>query len=46
MDTAKWTTISVSKETLAKLRKLAKKRFEVQVSVQAVLTYLIEKDGK
>ena len=41
---SKYTTISVTKETLGKLRKIAKKRFEVPVSVQTVITWLIEKN--
>tara|TARA_R110002012_G_scaffold64998_7_gene170664 strand:+ start:9311 stop:9448 length:138 start_codon:yes stop_codon:yes gene_type:complete len=43
---AKYTTISVTKETLQKLRKLAKNKFEVPVSVQTIITWLIDKNEK
>jgi|TARA_R110000751_G_scaffold53519_6_gene115861 hypothetical protein len=41
-----FTSISVTKETSAKLRKLAKKKFEVPVSVQFLLAYFVDKDAK
>jgi len=37
-----FTSISVTKKTLEKLKKIAKNKFEVPVSVQTTITWLID----
>ena len=45
-DIANFKSVSVSVDTHEKLRSLAKNRFEVPVSVQKVIEFLLEKELK
>ena len=45
-DISKFKSVSVSTDTHAKLMSMAEKRFEVPVSVQKVIEFLIEKELK
>ena len=45
-DISKFKSVSVSTDTHAKLLSLAQNRFEVQVSVQKVIEFLLEKELK
>ena len=45
-DISKFKSVSVSTDTHAKLLSLAQKRFEVPVSVQKVIEFLLEKELK
>ena len=45
-DISKFKSVSVSKDTHAKLLSLAQNRFEVPVSVQKVIEFLLEKELK
>jgi len=40
-----FTSISLTKETQEKLRKMAKKKFEVPVSIQFLLAYFVDKEN-
>ena len=45
-DISKFKSVSVSKDTHAKLLSLAQNRFEVPVSVQKVIEYMLTKEMK
>ena len=45
-DISKFKSVSVSMDTHSKLTALAQKRFEVPVSVQKVIEFLLEKEMK
>ena len=45
-DISKFKSVSVAKDTYEKLTSLAQNRFEVPVSVQKVIEFLIEKELK
>ena len=45
-DISKFKSVSVSKDTYSKLTELAQNRFEVPVSVQKVIEFLLEKELK
>ena len=45
-DISKFKSVSVSTDTLLKLLSLAQNRFEVPVSVQKVIEFLLEKELK
>jgi hypothetical protein len=45
-DISKFKSVSVSTDTHAKLLRLAQNRFEVPVSVQKVIEFLLEKELK
>tara|TARA_A200000113_G_scaffold95867_2_gene85790 strand:+ start:1547 stop:1726 length:180 start_codon:yes stop_codon:yes gene_type:complete len=45
-DISKFKSVSVSMDTHSKLTALAQKRFEVPVSVQKVIEFLLEKEIK
>jgi|TARA_R110000744_G_scaffold205913_1_gene324569 hypothetical protein len=42
----KFRSISVSVDTLEKLKHLSKNRFEVEVSIQSVIAFLLEQNKK
>tara|TARA_R100001015_G_C4536415_1_gene101464 strand:- start:212 stop:391 length:180 start_codon:yes stop_codon:yes gene_type:complete len=45
-DISRFKSVSVSKDTYSKLTELAKNRFEVPVSVQKIIEFLLEKEMK
>ena len=45
-DISKFKSVSVSMDTHSKLTALAQKRFEVPVSVQKIIEYLLQKELK
>jgi len=45
-DISKFKSVSVSKDTYSKLTELAQNRFEIPVSVQKVIEFLLQKEIK